>query len=143
MAAPTCATSGAKLFSLEPNGGGVQIAQLDSSSWREQAHMAYPSAWRVGLWDEGGHEVLWSSTNGSSSADAAVESVPPASRLFAVVDDFPFFWPMTPPVHKVDVGPEHDNEDDTAASSTSGHGRRVVELRVVSESPRVLVADGV
>jgi len=153
-------------WSLEPNGGGEPTPLL-VGSWRSQLHGSYPEAWRVRLFSEAGDEVLWSERGGKSSDSTAVAAVPAHSRLFAVIDDYPFMWSLTPDVRSVDVGPEADGavdaerrqldrprvgeaRDDGAHGDDGAHDvaqaggrRRIVELRVVSESPRVLVADNV
>ena len=126
----------AKVWQLELNGGG-EVKPLAASTWRHQLHERFPHAQQIRLYDDAGHEVLKSVAGDDhrSSQMMAVATVPSGARLFAVTDHFPFVWPVSPVSRQVDLGPEDDD-------APSGR-QRVVELRVASDSPRVLVAHGV
>ena len=98
--------------------------ELDASIWQTQLHAAFPAARRIGLWDANGAELTWSELGGSSGG--APHAGAGNLTVYAVLDEFPFVWPasMGEAPRLVQLG------DD-----------RPVALRLLSERPRVLVAD--
>ena len=130
-AARMLASRQAKLRLIANGGSGAAALIIDPATWHTQAHNHYPHATRIGFWNESGFEVAWSDVQGQGSE----LTTPSSSPLYAVLDNFPFVWPADTQV-TVDVGAE----DGEAADSAH---RRIVQLHTVSDSPRVLVADGV
>mmetsp|Transcript_11174 Transcript_11174/g.33243 ORF Transcript_11174/g.33243 Transcript_11174/m.33243 type:complete len:263 (+) Transcript_11174:202-990(+) len=121
---------GANTLHVLPNGGNAGSRArmlLNASSWRQQLHAAVPSAQRIGLWSDGGVEVLWTKRDGASGVGTPCVGCSP---LYAVVGGRPFFvWPTSERPRRVAL-------DDDGAVGTS------CTLRTLSERPRVLMAEG-
>jgi len=121
---------GANTLHVLPNGGNAGSRArmlLNASSWRQQLHAAVPSAQRIGLWSDGGVEVLWTKRDGASGVGTPCVGCSP---LYAVVGGRPFFvWPTSERPRRVAL-------DDDGAAGTS------CTLRTLSERPRVLMAEG-
>lgn len=111
---------------VQPNGGGAVAFELNISAWHAELHLQFPEAMHIGLWDASGVEVCWSDVNGSHSPVAALGRLPADALLTAVLDQHPFMWPPSPHVRDVDVG-----------------GGQLVQLRTLSDAPRVFAADDV
>ena len=106
-----------------PNGGGAALVELENRRWQVQLHDTYPHARRIGLWSANGTELVWSELDGRSGGSYARLARYNLS-VYAVVDEFPFVWPAS--VEQVELG-----------------DARPVALRLLSERPRVLIADEV
>jgi hypothetical protein len=118
---------------IRPNGGGAPILTLDAEetllTQRPLLHQHFTNVSRIALWTAAGAEVLWSygwtyaGDDGQSGGSVPRTSEP----LYVVLDDFPFVWPLR------EVG---------SSTSVAMPGAESVSLTLMSESPRVLVADG-
>ena len=137
-------------WTFEPNGGGKPVPLLQD--WPTQVHAAFPEAWRVGLFDGGGNEIIWSEAGGRHSSVA--KDHPADGRLFAVTDDYPFIWPLqVGESAQVDLGAhllkdnleelrakrerERNAKKGVQAAAPLKTPRRIVKLKAESDSPRV------
>jgi len=126
-----------ELVSIIPNGGArgdvllsVALRADSSGDWRAPLLRAYPRAHRVTLWSGAGEALLWAKRDGSGSSKQALARAAKATATdrarYAIVDDFPFYWPL--------------DEPGTNRTVPLAGGRSTV-LRTVSRAPRVLVAE--
>jgi hypothetical protein len=122
---------------IVPNGGSMEdvalTLDLNSDDWPRLLHIAFPDATRISLWTYNGNAILWTGRDGRTggrmtAASAAKKAATTGGVLYAVFDHFIFVWPKEPigTVRRIGIG-----------------GGRAIELRTLSHSPRVLVADSV
>ncbi|KAL1530140.1 hypothetical protein AB1Y20_001056 [Prymnesium parvum] len=115
---------------VESNGGGAHLF-TPGESWQEELHRHFPAARRIGLWDADGVERTWSElVDGESRSGGPLPVAEEVYNrtLYAVVDEYPFVWPM--------------RENDEPRLIELGD-ERPVRLHALSSRPRVLVADAV
>ena len=113
------------------NGGAANETLLSltltGSEWRKTLLASFPGATRITLWSRVGEALLWAAADGSGSNSprvlekALTKALAEGGILFAVVNDYPFFWP------KEEVG---------SSRSVAVAGGRTVMLRTQSQMPR-------
>ena len=114
----------ARVLSVLPNGGGEAV-MVDEHTWHATLHARYPDARRIGLWGVAGIERAWTEIGKERRLSETSPFDAGEQLLYAVVDEFPFVWPASDEPRAIDVGDAQ------------------VELRMLSDSPRVFLADGV